>query len=139
MFVVDFLIANVDRHWGNFGLLRQASTGRWLGVCPLFDHGNSLWYDWDTSNFQGYPLPLISATTGIDLARQLEEYVPLDVLEQMNISRLDNFHEEMANCYRSGDGNINSVQIECRVEAFRQQYFYLVQNHPAKEDLARYR
>ena len=45
MIVLDYLIANEDRHQNNFGLVRDASTLRWLGAAPIFDSGSSLGYD----------------------------------------------------------------------------------------------
>ena len=43
--VVDYLIANEDRHFNNFGLLRNPDTLEWLGAAPIFDSGSSLGYD----------------------------------------------------------------------------------------------
>jgi hypothetical protein len=40
----DFLIANSDRHYYNFGAMRDSRTLEWLGPAPVFDCGNSLWY-----------------------------------------------------------------------------------------------
>jgi hypothetical protein len=45
MLAADYLIANQDRHFGNFGALRDAETLEWLGLAPVFDCGTSLWYD----------------------------------------------------------------------------------------------
>ena len=45
MIVVDYLIANTDRHVGNFGFVRNAKTLEWIGFAPIFDNGSSLWYD----------------------------------------------------------------------------------------------
>jgi hypothetical protein len=45
MMTVDNIIGNSDRHFGNFGAVRNADTLEWLGAAPLFDHGNSLWHD----------------------------------------------------------------------------------------------
>lgn len=45
MLVLDFLIANQDRHKGNFGAVRDAETLEFLGMAPLFDCGTSLRYD----------------------------------------------------------------------------------------------
>ena len=42
MAVFDALIANTDRHSGNFGVLRDNRTGRVLATAPLFDHNVSL-------------------------------------------------------------------------------------------------
>jgi len=43
MIVLDYIIDNIDRHWKNFGILRNASDGSWIGLTPLFDNGYSLW------------------------------------------------------------------------------------------------
>lgn len=45
MLVLDYIIANEDRHQNNFGLLRDANTLEWLGAAPVFDSGSSLGYD----------------------------------------------------------------------------------------------
>ena len=45
MLVLDFLICNEDRHYNNFGLVRNAVTLEWEGVAPVFDCGTSLWYN----------------------------------------------------------------------------------------------
>lgn len=50
MIVVDFIIANEDRHLNNFGLVRNANTLEWIGVAPIFDSGSSLGYDKVTPN-----------------------------------------------------------------------------------------
>lgn len=42
MLVLDCLLMNVDRHFTNFGLLRDVSTGEPLGLGPVFDNGRSL-------------------------------------------------------------------------------------------------
>ncbi len=44
MVVFDALIANEDRHFGNFGVLIDSYTNQILGPAPLFDHGFSLLY-----------------------------------------------------------------------------------------------
>lgn len=42
MLVFDAVIYNTDRHFGNFGILRDNHSGRILCPAPLFDHGLSL-------------------------------------------------------------------------------------------------
>ncbi len=44
MIVVDYIIANEDRHFNNFGLIRNANTLDWIGFAPIFDSGTSLKY-----------------------------------------------------------------------------------------------
>ena len=42
MFVLDALIYNTDRHFGNFGFIIDSCTNKIIAPAPLFDHGNSL-------------------------------------------------------------------------------------------------
>jgi len=51
MLTLDYIIANEDRHWNNFGVLRNAETLEWIGIAPVFDSGSSLWYN--TQNVGG--------------------------------------------------------------------------------------
>lgn len=43
--ILDYLVAGTDRHFGNFGFLRNAETLEFLGTAPIFDSGTSLWHD----------------------------------------------------------------------------------------------
>lgn len=43
MLVVDFLIGNYDRHWRNFGFIRNADTLEFIDFAPIFDSGASFW------------------------------------------------------------------------------------------------
>lgn len=45
MIVIDYIIANEDRHLNNFGAVRNAETLEWMGMAPIYDSGSSLGYD----------------------------------------------------------------------------------------------
>ena len=45
MIVLDYIIANEDRHLNNFGAIRNAETLEWLGMAPIYDSGSCLGYD----------------------------------------------------------------------------------------------
>lgn len=45
MIVLDYIIANEDRHYNNFGALRNAETLEWIGMAPIYDSGSSLGYN----------------------------------------------------------------------------------------------
>ena len=53
MIFLDTITANPDRHTANFGLLRDAASGKLLGLAPLFDHNMAL-------ISRGYPKPFDS-------------------------------------------------------------------------------
>jgi hypothetical protein len=43
MLAVDYIICNDDRHYGNFGFIRNIDTMQFTGVAPIYDNGTSLW------------------------------------------------------------------------------------------------
>lgn len=43
MIVIDYLLANTDRHYNNFGAIRNANSLEWIGSAPIYDSGTSLW------------------------------------------------------------------------------------------------
>ena len=61
MLVFDAVICNVDRHFGNFGVMVDNRTNTVVSPAPLFDHGNSLF------NFAGMDVWTSDAA--------LEEYI----------------------------------------------------------------
>ena len=66
MLVCDSILANEDRHWGNFGIIRNVETLE-LRPAPIFDTGSCLWsqksgkafafgsYEFTTKPFYGKP------------------------------------------------------------------------------------
>jgi hypothetical protein len=48
MLSVDYLISNEDRHFNNFGVIRNAETLEWIDFAPIFDCGTSMWFDHNT-------------------------------------------------------------------------------------------
>ncbi len=42
MLAFDALLCNTDRHFTNFGILRESQTGAVLGLAPVFDNGRAL-------------------------------------------------------------------------------------------------
>lgn len=46
MLISDFLLANEDRDLNNFGFIRNVETLKFVGCAPLFDQGNSLWFNY---------------------------------------------------------------------------------------------
>jgi hypothetical protein len=55
MLVFDAVIYNEDRHFGNFGVLRNNHTGKILGPAPIFDNGLSLFNFAMPDDFEDLP------------------------------------------------------------------------------------
>lgn len=45
MFILDYLIMNIDRHMKNFGVIRNVETLKWVRTTPIFDNGESMQCD----------------------------------------------------------------------------------------------
>ena len=52
MLVADYIIANYDRHYNNFGAVRNAETLDWIMTAPLFDNGSSFWCNLTAANIR---------------------------------------------------------------------------------------
>lgn len=64
MLVLDAIICNTDRHFGNFGFMVDNKTNKIVAPAPLFDHGNALF------NYAGQDA-LVSAETMTEYASTL--------------------------------------------------------------------
>ena len=45
MMVLDYVIANGDRHLNNFGIIRDAHSLEWISTAPIYDSGSSMGFD----------------------------------------------------------------------------------------------
>ncbi len=81
MIVCDDILANTDRHWRNFGLIRNVETLEYR-VAPIFDSGTSLWLDATLSALRGKDYSFHTKPFYEDANRQLRlvnDYSWLDV------------------------------------------------------------
>ena len=70
MVVCDFLLANADRHWRNFGFVRNVDTLE-VRPAPLFDTGNCLWYAKSAADVERADRSYPSRPFDVDPLRQL--------------------------------------------------------------------
>jgi len=72
--LTDFLISNTDRHLYNFGVLRDSKTFKFIGMAPVFDAGNSMF--WNKKNVpKGQELLDISVNSFLSKEVELLRYV----------------------------------------------------------------
>ena len=116
MIVCDYIIANKDRHFNNFGVIRDVNTLKFIDVAPIFDNGCSLWYD-ENDMYVGE----------FFLTKPFEEYEKTQLslvkkLEWLNISKLEDFPKEVKNILSMdkllSKERINKIvgQIKLRIE-----------------------
>ena len=66
--ITDFLLTNTDRHWGNFGILRNPDTLEFISMAPIFDSGTSM--VWNDPYVRNRLSLLRLETTGIEKMQQ---------------------------------------------------------------------
>ena len=89
MIVCDFIIANKDRHFNNFGVIRDVNTLKFVGVAPIFDNGCYLWYD-ENDMYVGE----------FFLTKPFDDYEKTQIrlvknLDWFDVSKLENFTDEV--------------------------------------------
>lgn len=87
MLVFDYLMANTDRHFGNFGAIRNVRTLEWIGPAPVFDNGTSLWHDKLAKSINGYDA-VETKPFYTDADRQMKlvsdySWIPFEQIEMM--------------------------------------------------------
>ncbi|MBC8079713.1 MAG: HipA domain-containing protein [Gorillibacterium sp.] len=114
MIVVDYIIANEDRHQNNFGVIRNAETLEWIGAAPIYDSGSSLWFS--------KPQSLISSTAKLtckpfkmDHSEQIKLVTSFDWLD---LSALQGIEEEIRELFR---GSLFIDEARCDALCFALQ------------------
>lgn len=80
MVLLDAVILNEDRHFGNFGLLKNNYTNQFEGMAPLFDHGISM----------------LSHLSEKDLSN---DSLCREFMESHNVSALGTSHDELVRLF----------------------------------------
>lgn len=89
MIICDFILANKDRHFNNFGVIRNVETLEYVCIAPIFDNGCSLWYD-ENDMYVGE----------FFLTKPFEEYEKVQVslvknMDWFDVNKLDGFVDEV--------------------------------------------
>lgn len=135
MIVLDFLIGNEDRHFNNFGLIRNAITLEWIGVAPIFDCGTSLWYNTQESLIK----PLSPNLPAKPFKKTHREQIKLvKDFSWIDLKALDGMKEEMEEIL-SQSPYISRERRAVLCDAFCQRAELLgeiVNEHTVKEDIS---
>ncbi|MCH1941255.1 hypothetical protein [Holdemania massiliensis] len=110
MIVCDYIIANYDRHYRNFGAIRNITTLEWVGIAPIFDSGSSLWATQPTSAI-GSTYKCKPFKTSPEQQLELVED-----LSWLDITKLSGFEQEVEDIFRK-----NPFMDEARIQAIVQQ------------------
>ena len=113
MLAFDALIYNEDRHFGNFGLLRDNRTGEFVAPAPMFDHGHSLFSQAAPEKFddlEAYSKTLTTPYDGITFDK-----IAIEVIGKTQVAQL----RKMANFTfkRHASLNLDEDRLQ-KIEAF---------------------
>lgn len=117
MIVCDYILANKDRHFNNFGVIRNVDTLEFIGVAPIFDNGCSLWYD-ENDLYVGE----------FFLTKPFFEYEKDQInlvkdLSWLNVSKLENFHLDVRKILKT-----NKLLSIDRIDKIEEQVRLRIQN-----------
>ena len=73
--LTDFLISNTDRHMNNIAVLRNPDTLQLLGFAPIFDSGNSMFYNLSYRELLTVHLDRIQTHSFLERESRLLQYV----------------------------------------------------------------
>lgn len=92
MFTCDYILANADRHYQNFGVIRNVETLEYTRVAPIFDNGTSLWCRQFQLDYHTEYIAKPFGQNGMKPDRQLELFHDFSWLD---MSKLEGFTNEI--------------------------------------------
>ena len=117
MMVLDYLIANEDGHFNNFGLLRNPDTLEWLGPAPIYDSGSCLGYDKLT--------PQIRSGAGITckpFKRTHQDQLRLVTsFDWLDLSKLDDVDQDIRKVFAGAEEFIDKERVEAIIASVNQR------------------
>lgn len=90
MIICDHILANEDRHWRNFGIVRNIDTLE-CRIAPLFDTGSSLWYGKTLPSLRAGNFSFASKPFNANSTKQL---LMADETEWLDLGKLEGFAED---------------------------------------------
>ena len=124
MIVVDYLMANTDRHWNNFGIIRNADTLEGVKLAPLYDHGASFFTKY-------HHLDMIDRNENLDCRSfrkkqedNLKFVKDVDWLKRDALSEIPDIVRDVMNGNRYGSSQRTNTILACierRITDFRRQ------------------
>ena len=126
MIICDFILANKDRHFNNFGVIRNVETLKFEKAAPLFDNGCSLWFD-ENDMYVGE----------FFLTKPFEEYEKTQVslvrnFEWFDIQKLEGFTNEVKEILLNNK-LLSQERIDKIIEQIKKRIEFINQLKQSKE------
>ncbi len=133
MNMLDYITANTDRHYGNFGFLRNADTLEWVGNAPNFDTGNAMFYEYPTSDLRkssSLMENVISRSFAANQKEQAEKFSDKMAMLDIDFKKLDgikDYYEDLLSRNPKEDAeriHLLSNLLVKRIENFREIIYF---------------
>lgn len=97
MFLIDYLMMNIDRHMKNFGIIRNVENLKWVDTTPIFDTGESLECDKDI-----YQMNFVDGVGKFfnDTEKKFSKIIEYIDLSNYNFTTLYGIDEEITNKFK---------------------------------------
>lgn len=102
MFTCDYILANKDRHWRNFGVIRNVETLEYTKIAPIFDTGACLWCDAQILN-NPIDYDYIAKPFGTNGMRPDDQLRLFQDYDWLDLSKLEGFEEEVIEILRQNE------------------------------------
>jgi hypothetical protein len=126
MLTIDYIVANQDRHLNNLGIIRDANTLEWISPAPVFDNGNSLWFNIPTADIKGNGE--VKTTSFYDTDEQMLKHI--EKLPDLDYIKIKGLSEKLSQLLT--DANMDSERVtricegfEYRVDVIREKRKHL--------------
>jgi hypothetical protein len=113
MLLLDYIISNIDRHWFNFGLIRDAETLQIKNIAPIYDNGLSLFASEFTDDIKDKHTEVESASFLKYLKDNVSLVTDYSLLEHKNIDTLPDILKETHKKLNMFEHNRIDIIAEC--------------------------
>ena len=123
LLVFDFIIANEDRHFNNFGFIRNADDLSFVGPSVVFDSGSSFGFDKITADI----LPFKNIESKPFRSEPLEQLKLVTSFKWLEISALERIKEIVKNEFNKFESKyLDKARIDAIVTSTHKRIDYLI-------------
>lgn len=115
--MTDYLISNTDRHMNNIAVMRDPDTLRLLGFAPIYDSGNSMFYNTPYEKLSYIKLDEIRTHSFVERENRLLQYVRDRLLVDIDKAEMDFSIYEM-----------DVVERQIRIPLLKKLYYRKIEN-----------
>lgn len=119
--LTDFILSNTDRHFNNFGFLYNTESKRFTKMAPIFDNGNSLFYD---QEIVPSGIHLLDIQVSSFCKREVDMLHYVKTKDLINLERLSDFPKEVESLLKEYT-NMSGVRAEQISRTVKQKIEYL--------------